>query len=167
MIDSFGDVLNSNNKCLKDYVTFEDQYYWWYDETAIHVDFSHNDIRGYNLFKSIQLYVIKICPSLLLIIYFLLYVALMIIDKVYSKPSQNRKVTDTILLARSHSGRWEYKYDEILEKKHIESRDYAEIENIEKGGPIAIADYYMENNDDMKKLKESSKRFFESMEKML
>ncbi len=54
-----------------------------------------------------------------------------------------------------------------LTDEQVTKRDYTEIENIEKGGPIAIADYYMENNDDMKKLKESSKRFFESMEKML
>lgn len=29
-----------------------------------------------------------------------------------------------------------------------EGRDYAEIENLAKGGPIAIADYYITNNED-------------------
>lgn len=28
-------------------------------------------------------------------------------------------------------------------------RDWSEIENLEKGGPIAIADYYITNNDDL------------------
>jgi dephospho-CoA kinase len=32
-------------------------------------------------------------------------------------------------------------------KEEVESRDYAEIENIEKGGPIAGADYTLLNND--------------------
>ncbi|HEU4830933.1 MAG TPA: AAA family ATPase [Candidatus Saccharimonadales bacterium] len=31
-------------------------------------------------------------------------------------------------------------------------RDWAEIENLEKGGPIAIADYYVINDGDIKKL---------------
>jgi dephospho-CoA kinase len=30
----------------------------------------------------------------------------------------------------------------------LDQRDWAEIENLEKGGPIAIADYYVTNNDD-------------------
>lgn len=30
----------------------------------------------------------------------------------------------------------------------VDQRDWAEIENLEKGGPIAIADYYITNSDD-------------------
>jgi dephospho-CoA kinase len=30
----------------------------------------------------------------------------------------------------------------------LDQRDWAEIENLEKGGPIAIADYYITNSDD-------------------
>ncbi len=33
------------------------------------------------------------------------------------------------------------------------SRDWAEIENLEKGGPIAIADYYIHNDGDIEKLR--------------
>jgi len=31
----------------------------------------------------------------------------------------------------------------------VDQRDWSEIENIEKGGPIAIADYYVTNNGDL------------------
>jgi len=34
-------------------------------------------------------------------------------------------------------------------KQEAESRDYAEIENIEKGGPIAMADYTLVNTQDV------------------
>lgn len=33
-----------------------------------------------------------------------------------------------------------------FEPKHTQERDYTEIENLEKGGPIAIADYYLLND---------------------
>lgn len=32
------------------------------------------------------------------------------------------------------------------------TRDWTEIENLEKGGPIAIADHYMMNDGDLEKL---------------
>ena len=54
-----------------------------------------------------------------------------------------------------------------LTDEQVTKRDYTEIENIEKGGPIAIADFYMENNNDLGKLKESSKKFFDNIEKIL
>lgn len=34
----------------------------------------------------------------------------------------------------------------------VDQRDWAEIENIEKGGPIAIADYFVHNDGDIEKL---------------
>ncbi|HTK39353.1 MAG TPA: AAA family ATPase [Patescibacteria group bacterium] len=34
----------------------------------------------------------------------------------------------------------------------VDQRDWAEIENIEKGGPIAIADYFLHNDGDITKL---------------
>ncbi len=34
-----------------------------------------------------------------------------------------------------------------LTEAEVDSRDYAEIENLEKGGPIANADYYIYNDD--------------------
>lgn len=36
-----------------------------------------------------------------------------------------------------------------LTSAEVDQRDWAEIENIEKGGPIAIADYFILNNDDL------------------
>jgi len=39
-----------------------------------------------------------------------------------------------------------------LTQAEADQRDWAEIENIEKGGPIAIADHYIINDDDMEKL---------------
>jgi dephospho-CoA kinase len=35
-----------------------------------------------------------------------------------------------------------------LSSEQVDQRDWAEIENIEKGGPIAIADYYVMNDKD-------------------
>lgn len=40
----------------------------------------------------------------------------------------------------------------FTEKEAIE-RDYTEIENLEKGGPIAIADYFILNDEDLEKAK--------------
>ena len=34
----------------------------------------------------------------------------------------------------------------------VDQRDWAEIENIEKGGPIAIADYFVHNDKDVEHL---------------
>ena len=36
-----------------------------------------------------------------------------------------------------------------LTNKEASERDWAEIENLEKGGPIAIADYYVQNNENV------------------
>lgn len=36
-----------------------------------------------------------------------------------------------------------------LTSEQVDQRDWAEIENIEKGGPIAIADYYIHNEGDL------------------
>jgi dephospho-CoA kinase len=36
-----------------------------------------------------------------------------------------------------------------LTSTEVDERDWAEIENIEKGGPIAIADYYVHNDSDL------------------
>ncbi len=49
-------------------------------------------------------------------------------------------------------------------KEQAESRDYAEIENIEKGGPIAMADYYILNNSDLEELKKQINNFLRCLE---
>ena len=40
-----------------------------------------------------------------------------------------------------------------LTAAEVDSRDHSEIENLEKGGPIAIADYYIDNNGSFDSLK--------------
>lgn len=54
----------------------------------------------------------------------------------------------------------EVRYDRLSMREHrplspadAESRDYSEIENIEKGGPIAMADYTVVNDSDIPALK--------------
>lgn len=42
--------------------------------------------------------------------------------------------------------------DRPLTSTEVDERDWAEIENIEKGGPIAIADYYIMNDSDLEHL---------------
>jgi len=44
-------------------------------------------------------------------------------------------------------------------KEQAQSRDYSEIENIEKGGPIAMADYYIINNSSIEHLKDETNKF--------
>ncbi|HEY0965080.1 MAG TPA: AAA family ATPase [Candidatus Saccharimonadales bacterium] len=39
-----------------------------------------------------------------------------------------------------------------LTSEEVDQRDWAEIENIEKGGPIAIADYFIHNDKDLANL---------------
>ncbi len=46
-----------------------------------------------------------------------------------------------------------------MTKEQAQSRDYAEIENIEKGGPIAMADYYLLNLSNLENLKREVRLF--------
>ena len=50
-------------------------------------------------------------------------------------------------------------------KEEAEKRDYAEIENIEKGGPIAMADFTIVNTGTIDELKEKAKEFLLETEK--
>jgi dephospho-CoA kinase len=52
-----------------------------------------------------------------------------------------------------------------LNREEIEKRDYAEIENLAKGGPIAIADYFILNNGTVKDYNKRLKEILESIEK--
>jgi len=51
-----------------------------------------------------------------------------------------------------------------ITKEQAASRDWAEIENIEKGGPIAIADYTLLNTGTIEDLKESLSKIIEGIE---
>ncbi|NLG03634.1 MAG: AAA family ATPase [Clostridia bacterium] len=50
-----------------------------------------------------------------------------------------------------------------LSKEQAIGRDYAEIENLEKGGPIAMADYFIVNNGSEKELKEAVQDFISNI----
>ena len=41
-----------------------------------------------------------------------------------------------------------------MTSEEVDERDWAEIENLEKGGPIAIADYFIHNDKDVKNLQD-------------
>lgn len=45
-----------------------------------------------------------------------------------------------------------------LTEEEVDRRDFAEIENIEKGGPIAVADYNILNNGDINQLESEIQR---------
>lgn len=48
--------------------------------------------------------------------------------------------------------RMEHRPERPMTKQDIDERDWAEIENLEKGGPIAIADYFIHNDKDLDSL---------------
>ena len=50
-----------------------------------------------------------------------------------------------------------------MDEKTSMSRDYAEIENIEKGGPIGIADHYILNNGSKAAFKKRVVKYIESL----
>lgn len=47
--------------------------------------------------------------------------------------------------------------------EEAEARDYAEIENIEKGGPIAMADYTIINISDLENVKKETRKIIEEI----
>ncbi|MBQ2715036.1 MAG: AAA family ATPase [Clostridia bacterium] len=51
-----------------------------------------------------------------------------------------------------------------LTREEAVSRDYSEIENLAKGGPISIADHYMVNNSDLDHLKTEFENFIKLLE---
>ena len=50
-----------------------------------------------------------------------------------------------------------------LTDEQVTTRDYTEIENIEKAGPIAIADHFIVNNEDMGSLKSKVQQYIDSL----
>lgn len=49
-----------------------------------------------------------------------------------------------------------------LTEKQAQERDYAELEKLNKGGPIAIADYLIENNNSKKEFNQKIEKFLNS-----
>ena len=62
----------------------------------------------------------------------------------------NASVREERLAVREYRG---------MTKQDVHIRDYSEIENLEKGGPIARADYYLLNNGSMEELKAQYNEF--------
>ncbi len=52
-----------------------------------------------------------------------------------------------------------------LTEQDAKARDYAEIENLEKGGPIAMADFTVINSGTIEELKDSVRKVLKSIEK--
>ncbi len=50
--------------------------------------------------------------------------------------------------------RMEKRPERPMTREEVDERDWAEIENLEKGGPIAIADYFIHNDKDLNSLHE-------------
>ena len=51
-----------------------------------------------------------------------------------------------------------------LTAKEVNARDYAEIENLEKGGPIANADYYLANEKNVEELQTDLQRLLDTLD---
>ena len=50
-----------------------------------------------------------------------------------------------------------------MQPREVDQRDWSEIENLEKGGPIAIADYFVNNDSDVDKLHQQVNSILESI----
>jgi len=88
------------------------------------------------------------------------FAAQMIVIAVYAPPQ---------LRYERISKRISNKFDKKLRNrpftiKEAKARDYAEIENLEKGGPIAMADYTILNPEDLKFLMKQVKVIYEEIE---
>jgi len=70
---------------------------------------------------------------------------------IYASPAQRY----ARLAARVHDDTDKENRNRVLTATQARARDYAEIENIEKGGPIAMADYTIINSDSVEELKKS------------
>lgn len=50
-----------------------------------------------------------------------------------------------------------------LSEKEVQTRDYTEIENIEKGGPVAIADHFILNNSSLQNFQKEVENYIEEI----
>lgn len=87
-----------------------------------------------------------------------------IIDGIYSFSEYvllREELGERLKLVATHCPR-DIRYERLaarnrrpLNKNEVDQRDYFEIMNLEKGGPIAIADYHIINDSDLKSLHEA------------
>lgn len=91
---------------------------------------------------------------------------IIILDGLYSFSEYKffkEKYIDSFITISLHSNK-NIRYDRLsvresrpLTREEVDSRDFAEIENIEKGGPIAVADYHITNNGSAEELNDQIK----------
>ncbi len=73
--------------------------------------------------------------------------------KIFKESFGTRAIIIAIVAPRSaRHERLTTRKERPLTEKEASARDYAEIENLEKGGPIANADYYLANEDSVEAL---------------
>jgi len=80
-------------------------------------------------------------------------------------PSEENMVVVAVVLPKNlRHKRVADRPDRPLSAQEISCRDWSEIENIEKGGPIANADFYLDNSGTVEDLHESVKRLLHEIE---
>ena len=80
----------------------------------------------------------------------------LIIIAVYASPKTRYQRLENRAAKHGDDPKMKYR---SFSKKDAEIRDYAEIENIEKGGPIAMADYTFVNEGTIEELKQNVNNF--------
>ena len=60
--------------------------------------------------------------------------------------------------------RLEQRPERSMSSREVDQRDWAEIENLEKGGPIAIADYFIHNDSDIDRLHHQIEKVLDEIE---
>lgn len=80
-----------------------------------------------------------------------------------SKLNNQLKIIAVVANSELRYSRLQSRTKRPLNKEEAVARDYAEIENLEKGGPISIADYYIVNNGDISELFSQFEIIFENL----
>lgn len=79
--------------------------------------------------------------------------------KIFKESFGDRAVIIAIVAPRAaRHERLRTRHERPLTEKEASTRDYAEIENLEKGGPIANADYYLANESSVEDLQRDLKK---------
>jgi len=85
--------------------------------------------------------------------------------KILNEKYPNIKVISIVVDKKTRYERLTTREIRPLTNEEAEKRDIAEIENVAKGGPIAFADYYILNNDNMENYTKELERIKNEIEK--
>jgi len=85
--------------------------------------------------------------------------------KILNEKYPNIKVISIVVDKKTRYERLTTREIRPLTNEEAEKRDIAEIENVAKGGPIAFADYYILNNDNMENYNKELERIKNEIEK--